>query len=55
MKRTVNYGKKRIEYLIPEEELRRKLGIPESMQGGVYWSAGNKTLKIFCRMPEEEK
>jgi len=55
VKRIVNYAKKRVEYLIPEEELRQKLGIAESMKGGVYWSTGNKTLKIFCVMPEEEK
>ncbi len=55
MKRIVNWQKKRVEYVINEQELRHKLGIPESFQGGVYWSTGNRTLKIFCVMPESEK
>lgn len=55
MKRIVNYQKERIEYLITEQELRHKLGIPESFRGGVYWSSGNRTLKIFCIIPEGEK
>lgn len=55
MKRLVNWRKKQVEYLISESELKEKLGIPEPLQGGVYWSAAHKTLKLFCVIPEEEK
>lgn len=55
MKRIVNHQKSQVEYVIPEEELLRKLGIPEPMDSGVSYSTARRTLKIFCKIPEGEK
>jgi len=55
MNRTVNYKKKQVEYVIPERELMKKLGIAEPLKGAVSYSTVHRTLKIFCELPEAEK